>query len=64
MDFLNQLSPFIENVGFPALIFAIWYIYHQSQVKAFEKIIQNINTTQHYYQESKTKLIITYGVRC
>ena len=41
MEFLNELSPFIENVGFPALIFAIWYIYHQSQVKAFEKIIQN-----------------------
>lgn len=32
MEFLNQLSPFVENVGFPALIFAIWYIYHQSQV--------------------------------
>ena len=41
MEFLEQLSPFVENVGFPALIFAIWYIYHQSQVKAFEKIIQN-----------------------
>ena len=41
MEFLKDLSPFIENVGFPALIFAIWYIYHQSQVKAFEKIIQN-----------------------
>jgi len=38
--YLN-LTPFIENVGFPALIFAIWYIYHQAQVKAFEKIIQN-----------------------
>lgn len=25
----------------PALIFAIWYIYHQAQVKTFEKIIQN-----------------------
>ena len=41
MEFLNELSPFIENVGFPALIFAIWYIYHQSQVKAFEQIIKN-----------------------
>ncbi len=41
MEFIEQLSPFIENVGFPTLIFAIWYIYHQSQVKSFEKIIQN-----------------------
>lgn len=41
MEFLYELSPFIENVGFPALIFAIWYIYHQSQVKAFEQIIKN-----------------------
>ena len=37
MEFLEQLSPFVENVGFPALIFAIWYIYHQSQVKGLTK---------------------------
>ncbi|MCD7878738.1 MAG: hypothetical protein LUG16_02255 [Candidatus Gastranaerophilales bacterium] len=41
MEFLNQLSPFIENAGFPALIFAIWYIYHQSQVKTLETIIND-----------------------
>lgn len=41
MEIFEQLSPFVENIGFPALIFAIWYIYHQAQVKAFEKIIQN-----------------------
>lgn len=41
MEFLKDISPIIENIGFPALIFAIWYIYHQSQVKAFEKIIEN-----------------------
>ena len=32
MDIFEQLSPFVENIGFPA---------HQAQVKAFEKIIQN-----------------------
>lgn len=26
----------IESIGFPALIFAIWYVYHRSQVKAWE----------------------------
>ena len=41
MDIIQQLSPLIENVGFPALIFLIWYIYHQSQVKAFELIIND-----------------------
>ena len=41
MDMITQLSPLIENVGFPALIFAIWYIYHQAQVKSFEKLMQN-----------------------
>lgn len=30
-----------KNIGFPAVIFAIWYIYHKSQVKTFENIIQN-----------------------
>lgn len=30
-----------KNIGFPAVIFAIWYIYHKSQVKIFENIIQN-----------------------
>ena len=28
-----------ESIGFPAVIFVIWYIYHQAQVKTFEKII-------------------------
>ncbi len=41
MELLNQISPILKDAGFPALIFLIWYIYHQSQVKAFEKIIQN-----------------------
>ena len=41
MDMINELVPVIENIGFPAIIFAVWYIYHQAQVKAFEKIIQN-----------------------
>lgn len=41
MEILDLITPLIENVGFPALIFAIWYIYHQAQVKAFEKIMQN-----------------------
>lgn len=41
MEFINEMYPLLENIGFPALIFFIWYIYHQSQVRAFEKIIQN-----------------------
>ena len=30
-----------ESIGFPAVIFVIWYIYHQAQVKTCEKIIAN-----------------------
>lgn len=41
MDIYSQIIPFVESVGFPALIFAIWYIYHQSQVKAFELIVKD-----------------------
>jgi len=26
----------VKNLGFPALIFGIWYLYHRSQVKAWE----------------------------
>ena len=26
----------IESIGFPGLIFAVWYLYHRSQVKAWE----------------------------
>ena len=26
----------VKNLGFPALIFAVWYLYHRSQVKAWE----------------------------
>ncbi len=31
----------IKNIGFPAVIFIIWYIYHKAQVKIFEDIINN-----------------------
>ena len=27
----------IESIGFPALIFAVWYLYHRAEVKAWEK---------------------------
>lgn len=30
----------IKSVGFPGLIFFIWYLYHQSQVRTFEKLIE------------------------
>lgn len=31
----------IKNIGFPAVIFIIWYIYHKAQVKIFEDIVNN-----------------------
>lgn len=41
---MNETALIIElvkNIGFPAVIFAIWYIYHKSQVKTFEDIVSN-----------------------
>lgn len=38
LDILIELT---KNIGFPAVIFAIWYIYHKSQVKAFEQMMDN-----------------------
>lgn len=41
---MNEAVIFIElvkNIGFPAVVFAIWYIYHKSQVKTFQEIIRN-----------------------
>jgi len=40
MDVSNFL-PIVENIGFPGLIFIIWYIYHKSQVKTFESLMTN-----------------------
>jgi phage FluMu gp28-like protein len=40
MDVTN-LIPIIENIGFPGLIFVIWYVYHKSQVKTFESLLNN-----------------------
>ena len=39
MDILNLIAPILESIGFPVLIFLIWYVYHNSQVKAINKFI-------------------------
>jgi hypothetical protein len=36
----------IESIGFPALIFGIWYLYHRSQVKAWEEQIKAMNVRE------------------
>lgn len=38
---LTQFIPVVESIGFPALIFVIWYVYHKSQVKTFENLMNN-----------------------
>jgi hypothetical protein len=38
---ISLLLKLFESIGFPAVIFVIWYIYHNAQVKTFEKIIAN-----------------------
>lgn len=41
MNIIQMMQPLIESIGFPAVIFMIWFIYHRSQVKTFETIIKN-----------------------
>lgn len=36
---INQFLPLVQNIGFPAVIFMIWYIYHKAQAKLFENIM-------------------------
>jgi len=36
------LLKLVESIGFPALIFAVWYLYHRSQVKAWESQMTNM----------------------
>ncbi len=38
MDIL-VVTKLFESIGFPAVIFVIWYIYHQAQVKTFENLM-------------------------
>lgn len=41
MEVMNFYMELIENLGFPALIFIIWMVYHKAQVKSFEQLIEN-----------------------
>lgn len=40
MTEFSALLKITEQIGFPALIFAIWYFYHKSSVKQFNEIIE------------------------
>lgn len=36
---INQFLPLVQNIGFPAVIFLVWYIYHKAQSKLFENMM-------------------------
>ena len=40
MDF-TPFMPIVEKIGFPGVIFIVWFVYHKAQVKMFEAIIKN-----------------------
>ncbi len=42
----------IESIGFPALIFAVWYLYHRSQVKAWET--REVSQAETFKAQMKT----------
>lgn len=41
---MNEWQAYLEiikNIGFPAIIFIIWYIYHRSQVEFYKEVLKN-----------------------
>lgn len=53
---INQFLPLVQNIGFPAVIFLIWYIYHKAQSKLFEdmmnqnfSILKDLLETNQYH---------------
>lgn len=44
----------VKNLGFPVLIFIIWYLYHRSSMKLFEQIIaEQSEESKRNYQTLK-----------
>jgi hypothetical protein len=37
---VNFLLELLKSVGFPAIIFIVWYIYHKAQVEFFMNILK------------------------
>lgn len=37
---LNGIGELVKQIGFPGLIFAVWYIYHRNQSKQWADMIQ------------------------
>lgn len=52
---LTLLIELIKHIGFPALIFIVFFLYHKSQTKILIQIIQNIEQREkdqtHYLKE-------------
>lgn len=53
---INQFLPLVQNIGFPAVIFLVWYIYHKAQSKLFEdmmnqnfSILKDLLETNQYH---------------
>lgn len=53
---ISQFLPLVQNIGFPAVIFLVWYIYHKAQSKLFEdmmnqnfSILKDLLETNQYH---------------
>jgi len=53
---INEFLPLVQNIGFPAVIFLVWYIYHKAQSKLFEdmmnqnfSILKDLLETNQYH---------------
>jgi hypothetical protein len=61
---LAQLIELIKYAGFPALVFMIWYLYHEAQVKAFGEnmklqvqVFQTISSGQSKREDQNYELL-------
>ncbi len=59
MQEFSWLFKMVEQIGFPALIFAIWYFYHKSSVAQFNEIISQQNEASKAHFELLKDMIQT-----
>jgi hypothetical protein len=47
----------IKYIGFPSVIFAVWYLYHKSQVEFFTEILKEQSSREERNHEALKEMI-------
>jgi hypothetical protein len=59
---MTEIALFLEMIkyiGFPAVIFAVWYLYHRSQVEFLKEILKEQAVREERNHETLKELIET-----